>query len=848
MLTGPLIDSTKTKLPIRRVTDMTKVLILGAPAESLRLLSGELNGCRYRVLSASTIDDGLAVAESEQPDVILLDASNEAIDYLQACRRLKQEASTRTIPVIVLAGAGQDERAVAALEAGAHDDVTGPYKEEPLAARIRAALRVKEDIEAVQTGYDYSLLLHEQYPARAKAEQQLRQSETIFRTIASAAQDGIIMLDADGNVSFWNRAAERIFGYSSDEAFGKNVHELLCRPEDLAAHRAAFPEFQRTGRGAAVGKVVQLVGIRKDGSEVPVELSLAAVRLDGSWRAVAVVRDMTQRRKAEAALRKAHDEIELIFNAAAPMVVIGSDHTIWRVNDGAAELLGMPKERIVGQLCYQLMPGSTCGTGHCCLELVKERECVELEVQKSFGGKTLQLLLRLRAYHDSEGRLIGCVQSLTDITELKRAEQALRRSELKFRTLFESSCDAIMTLTPDGRFLSANPATLRLFRCRNERHFASFGLADLSPERQPDGTPSAEKAAQMIARALRNGSHFFQWKQKRCDGTEFDATVLLTRMELDAQVLLQATVRDITEQKRREAELARLNKELVQASRRAGMAQVASCVLHNVGNVLNSVNVAVETIQQRLRSTRFSGVSAVAGLLEEHRNHLPEFFAADPRGQKVPDYLRTLGQHLEAASAETLRDLAQLRADIEHINQIVAMQQSYGQTGGIEEPVRLTELLEHALKLNNASFLRHSVEVVREYEELPTLLLDKHRLLQILVNLISNAKDALKATDRPDRRLLLRVGHGPNGYAKVEIEDNGVGIERQNLTRIFEFGFTTKKTGHGFGLHIGALIAKELGGTLTAHSDGPGTGARFTLCVPLNVAEEQPDQLAAYTA
>jgi len=812
------------------------------------VLCRDLQQLGYDVKAAGGVEEGVRLARSERPDVVVFDATEPGTDAAECCRRLQRSSITRVAPVIVIAAEDEDLEALNAtgdLDPGAFDYVQKPYDKELLAARIRAALRVKDGIDAM---HQVDNVLHEEHLARIKAERLLTEKEATFRTVASAAQDAIIMLDPEGNVSFWNRAAERIFGYSSEEVLGKNVHELLCRPRELAAYRAAFPHFQRTGQGPAIGKVIQVVALRKDGSEVPVELSLAAVRIDGRWRAVGVVRDITERRKADTALRKAHDDLELIFNAASPMAVIGLDKQVLRVNDAAAELLHLPKEQIVGQRCSDLMPCSTCNTDRCGLEVAARGESAELAMQKSCGGRTLDLLVRLHPYRDADGRIIGCVQSLTDITRLKQVERELRKSELKYRTLFESSRDAIMTLTPEGRFLSANPATVRLFGCRDEQHFASFGPAELSPEYQPDGRRSDQKAAEMIATALRNGSHFFEWRHKRVDGTEFDATVLLTRMELDGQVLLQATVRDISEQKRREAELARLNKELIEASRQAGMAEVATCVLHNVGNVLNSINVAAESIRQRLQASRVEAVSAVARLLEEQGDRLADFLTNDRRGRQLPAYLKALGEHLQQERDRSLEELAQLRQDIEHVNQIVEMQQSYGRAGGVQQLVQLDELLDQALQLSRASFLRHSVEIVRDYEKLPPVTIDKHRLLQIVVNLIANAKDALLAANRQDRRIVLRIRRAHENMAAIEVEDNGVGIEPENLRRIFEFGFTTKKNGHGFGLHMSALAAKELGGTLEAHSDGPGSGARFTLTIPLNVTEQQLDQLTACMA
>jgi len=134
--------------------------------------------------------------------------------------------------------------------------------------------------------------------------------------------------------------------------------------------------------------------------------------------------------------------------------------------------------------------------------------------------------------------------------------------------------------------------------------------------------------------------------------------------------------------------------------------------------------------------------------------------------------------------------------------------------------------------MNALAIERHGVQLVREYSRSPAVLVEKHKVLQILVNLIRNAKYALDERGHSDKRLTLRVGVNGNDMVKILVIDNGVGIPPENLERIFAHGFTTKKHGHGFGLHSSVLAAKEMGGTLTVHSDGPGTGATFTLELP----------------
>jgi signal transduction histidine kinase len=166
------------------------------------------------------------------------------------------------------------------------------------------------------------------------------------------------------------------------------------------------------------------------------------------------------------------------------------------------------------------------------------------------------------------------------------------------------------------------------------------------------------------------------------------------------------------------------------------------------------------------------------------------------------------------------------------------MQQNYGRVTGVLETIALTDLVEDAIRLNAASFTRHEVQLIREYSPVPSFPIEKHKVLQILVNLLSNAEHALHAGGRPDSRLTVRVERSGGGTVKVSVMDNGVGIAPENLAQIFQHGFTTRKGGHGFGLHSGALAARELGGSLTASSAGPGQGAVFTLELPCQINEK----------
>ena len=263
------------------------------------------------------------------------------------------------------------------------------------------------------------------------------------------------------------------------------------------------------------------------------------------------------------------------------------------------------------------------------------------------------------------------------------------------------------------------------------------------------------------------------------------------------------------------------------------MAEIATSVLHNVGNVLNSVKVSAALLREQTQHSKAGGLRRAAALLREHATALAEFLTGDPKGRQLLPYLGQLGECLAQEQAALLQELESLCRNVQHVEEIVAVQQSYARLGGLTETVKLNDLVEDALRINSGALARHGVQVCRQYNpQAPAVTVEKHKVLQVLVNLISNAKYACDSSDSRDKRLTVSIAGG-DGRARVSVTDNGVGIAPENLTRIFNLGFTTRKDGHGFGLHSAALAAREIGGALLAHSDGPGHGATFTLEVPL---------------
>ena len=297
---------------------------------------------------------------------------------------------------------------------------------------------------------------------------------------------------------------------------------------------------------------------------------------------------------------------------------------------------------------------------------------------------------------------------------------------------------------------------------------------------------------------------------------------------------------DVSDHVQQEERRLALQLQLRDVSRQAGMAEVATGVLHSIGNVLNSLGVSTSLLLSGLRDSRVANVSRVAALLHREPAQLARFLREDPRGQEIPGYLEQLGEHLAEHNLELCNEAAALATHVEHIGKIVAAQQSHARRGGVTEEVDVAELLDNAVTLNFSA--DSDVVVRRRYEHTPRLTLDRHKLLQILANLLSNARQAMSGPLQDQKLLTVSVRQLLPQWLVIEVADSGTGMAPETLARLFEFGYTTKKDGHGFGLHASAIFAKEMGGELSGDSRGIGTGARFTLRIPMTAAAQSAER------
>jgi len=279
-------------------------------------------------------------------------------------------------------------------------------------------------------------------------------------------------------------------------------------------------------------------------------------------------------------------------------------------------------------------------------------------------------------------------------------------------------------------------------------------------------------------------------------------------------------------------QLSAARKKLMDQSYQSGRAEVAVDVLHSVGNALNGVVISSYQLMEKAKNSCVGDVAKVAGLLQEQEGGLAQFFTEDPRGAIVPQYLASVASTLEEERQFVLNEATALQEKVNHIKEIITRQQGLGQKSQVRETEQMDDLLEEALKVSTGQLPDTTTEIVREYQDVPKIKVDRHKVLQILVNLINNAKKACLDSGRPERKIILRLFNPQSDRVAVQIVDNGIGIPPETLKRIFEHGYNANKAGKGDGLHANSLTAHELGGKLTVQSDGPGQGATGTLEIP----------------
>lgn len=532
-----------------------------------------------------------------------------------------------------------------------------------------------------------------------------------------------------------------------------------------------------------------------------------------------------------------------VAQATASAVIITDTEgvTVW-VNEGFTRITGYTFAEAIGRVPGRLLQGAETDRGEVARigAALRARQSVAAElINYTKDGHRYWIGLKIEPLHTANGDFDGFMAIEADITNRHEQRLAIEQLTHRFNTatragrigVFERDVNGAIIWWNDvmWEILGQNPVTFK--------PSLNSWLGVIHPEDR-DRMERMERASQSQAA--------FEWQYRiiRPDGHIRHVRALGARMglpEADAKGISGITV-DVTEQiQAREREQA-LQDQLRESSYQAGMAEIATGALHNVGNLLNSLGIANTTARRELKALRLERLEQATTLLRRNRDTLAAFLTQDERGRHLPDYLHALSAQIALNALALNKELETTDELLHHLSSVVNAQQDVARVGASHESVDLRNIVESALLVGAADLVQ--VEIIREYDDLPPIATDRHKLMQIVVNLISNAADAVQASASEGPRIVVKLVRDGE-HVVFSIEDSGIGMSKEVFAQLWRFGFTTKKSGHGFGLHNSANAAHEIGATLTAHSDGVGHGSRFILRLPTNIPDSRLSGVAA---
>jgi two-component system, sensor histidine kinase and response regulator len=609
----------------------------------------------------------------------------------------------------------------------------------------------------------------------------------------------IVVTDRQGCIEYVNPRFLELTGYGMTEALGQNPRILKSGTTSAVEYQELWATINsgRTWHGEFCN--------RKKNGELYWEAAAISPIVDAQGNIthfVAVKQDITERKRAEDELRSATAFLDRVINAIAdPVFVKDERRRFVLVNDAFCAIDGRPREVILLDDGDASLPEEQAAVFR---EMdLRVLDTGEESVSEEFlstrsSGEVHAIVTRKARYVDPAGKrfIVGVIR---DMTESKRIEAALRASETRFRMLFEKSRDALMTLAPPSwLFTSANPATVALFGARDEAEFVSRGPWQYSPERQPDGSASTDKAKEMIETAMRQGSHFFEWTHQSLSGEDFPATVLLTRIEIDGQPLLQATVRDETERVRHQTEL-RQTKEEAEAATRSKSEFLAN-MSHEIRTPMNAI-------------VGLSYLVLKTELLPRQRDHVSKIQSS---------------AHDLLALINDILDLSKIEAGKVEIESI---------------PFDLDRVLAGVSNTLSGKCAEKDLEMhFQVAPDVPrTLAGDPMRLGQVLLNLVGNA---VKFTEKGDVVVSVEIDSrsGSTARLRFSVRDTGPGIAKEDSERLFrpfvqaDNSTTRRFGGSGLGLAISKQLVELMGGTISLQST-PGVGSTFTFTATVGLPE-----------
>jgi len=705
-----------------------------------------------------------------------------------------------------------------------------------------------------------------------RAEEALRESETRHREIFENVQEIIISLDREGRIVSANPQIRLTLPVIADQISGQMLTDLIG---------AALPPVVQERWQRALRIVQAEVKQPQDKFEEVVLIPSAS----GEWRTymftfsgifregklvgyLLLGRDVTESQRAEVALQKSEKRFRsLVENMNDWVWEVDRNGIYTYVSPIVKDLLGYEPEEVIGKTPFDFMPKDEAermaGLFKGIIESSQPFAGLE-NTNLSQDGREVVLETSGVPVYDHQGNFSGYQGIDRDITERKMAEKALRESEVRYREIFDNVQEMIQSMDLEGRILSGNPRVRTLVGGNPEQNQGRLFSEVIADNLPPAVLEKWQKAWQQIRQGIQKPGDVFQEEViVPIPSGEFK-TLALTYSGIFRQGRLAGYLqmgRDITESVKlkraleeysanleqlvaeRTHELEATYKKLAESARLAGKAEMAAGVLHNMGNAINSIGVRLEMVRAHICNCPMESVLRAVEFLEQQQEHLGSFFREDPKGKQVLPFLKELAVTSQPVRAQMKETLEFVRGKIQHIAEIITVEQRYHRPGQLTEPADLNQVVREAFSLLQDSLQRRGIQIEQELAELPLLNLDRSQAIQVVFNLLKNAAEALEKNPEGERRLQVRSRAKDEGAGEVEIsvEDNGIGIRPEDLPRLFQFGFTTKalRGGHGFGLHASANFIQSMGGRIEAASQGPGQGAVFRVYLPLGADQEK---------
>jgi PAS domain S-box-containing protein len=647
--------------------------------------------------------------------------------------------------------------------------------------------------EARQDGGSIFVGIIRDVTERKSAERALRESAGRMHALIETAVDGAILIDARGVVLMFNPAGERLFGYSADEVIGKNVKMLMPEPY-RHEHDGYIANYRDTRDPKIIGIGREVVGLRKDGSTFPMDLSVGEARQEGGSIFVGIIRDITERKSAERALRESAGRMRaLIETAVDGAILIDARGVVLMFNPACERLFGYFADEVIGKNVKMLMPEPYRHEHDGYIANYRDsrkpkiigigREVVGLRAD----GSTFPMDLSVgEAKHQGGGSIF--VGIIRDITERKSAERALHESAGRMRALIETAVDGAILIDARGVVLMFNPAGEKLFGYSADEVIGK-NVKMLMPE------PYQHEHDRYIANYLDSRKPKIigigrEVVGRRKDGSTFPMDLSVGEARQDGESIFVGIIRDLTSRKRTEAELEQARAELVRVARVTTLGELTAAIAHEVNQPLTGL---VSSGNACLR-----WLAGDVPNLKAARESVERMISAGSRAGEVISRIRAL-----VGKSPPLRDRLNIN---DAITEVIALVRGEVQRNRISLRTKLST-------------------------DVPLVLGDRIQLQQVILNLMLNAIEAMSEVSHPTRELsVLSVKDGPNG-ALVTVEDSGVGLDQAALDQIFGAFYSTKAHGMGIGLAVSRTIVQAHGGRLWATPNVP-RGATFRFRLP----------------